>query len=667
MSGIAGFFSKNRRVDTVDVLRRMLTRIKHRGLFYNAIYVSNYVGLGNAKSFSNKSQNQKLLLTNKEETLWIVWNGRVFNHSELSSKLLKLVYLLNTSSDSELVLQLYEAYGVNCLNVINGQFAFCIWDSIKKEMFLARDRVGVCPLYYSSTANDFVFGSEMKAIFEYPDLTPKISAKSLSQVVTFWSTISPNTIFEGVYELSPGHYLTLNSSGIQSKAYWTYPTFHPHDYSSCNLADSIEELDALLSDAVTIRTPENESYGAYLSGGIDSSVTTSFIKKNHPNLNLNTFSISFTDNNLDESLYQNLAVDYYNTIHSRVICSSEDITANFQNAVWHAETTLLRTAPIPMFLLSKLAHRNNIKTVISGEGADEILGGYNIFKEAIIREFWAKFPSSKFRPLLLNKLYPYLPQMQNSNNNLLKMFFGYKLTETSSPVYSHLLRWHNTSRIKNYFSSELKYEINDYDPVEEVTDNLKSKLKGVDLLSRAQWIESTIFMQGYLLSSQGERMTGANSVEGRYPFLDHRVIEFCMKLKPEYKLKGLNEKYILKKMMENRIPQEIINRQKQPFRAPKASILTSEHNPPFFNEMLSKEKINSAGFFDFNKVNHLIEKMKLGGNITEVDNMAFNAILSTQVLASLFNNNNFTSLPESDLITLDYIIYDRSIKPVQIH
>ena len=370
MSGIAGFFSINKRVDSVDVLKRMLTRIKHRGSFYNGIYISNYVGLGNAKSFPNKTQNEKLPLSNQEGTLWIVWSGRVFNHAALSSMLLKSGYLLNTSSDSELVLQLYEVYGANCLNIINGQFAFCIWDSIKKEMFLARDRVGICPLYYSSTANDFVFGSEMKAIFEYPDLSPKISVKSLSQVATFWSTISPDTIFEGVYELSPGHYLTFNSSGIQSKAYWTYPVFHPNNYSSSNIADSIEELDALLSDAVTIRIPENESYGAYLSGGIDSSVTIAYIKKNQPNLNLNTFSISFKDNNLDESLYQNLAADYYNTVHSRVICSSEDIIANFQSAVWHAETTLLRTGPIPMFLLSKLALRNNIRTVISGEGAD---------------------------------------------------------------------------------------------------------------------------------------------------------------------------------------------------------------------------------------------------------------------------------------------------------
>ena len=189
-----------------------------------------------------------------------------------------------------------------------------------------------------------------------------------------------------------------------------------------------------------------------------------------------------------------------------------------------------------MSLLAKNVKEHNIKVVITGEGADELLGGYNIFKETKIRHFWAKDPTSKYRPLLLKKLYPYLPQMNNANSKVLKMFFGYKLNETASPIYSHLLRWNNTSRINNYLSEEYKKMIGNYNPIKEIENQLTTKLDGYDYLTKAQWIELNIFMSGYLLSSQGDRMAMANSVEGRYPFLDHRVIEFCMKLHPDLKL-----------------------------------------------------------------------------------------------------------------------------------
>lgn len=657
MSGIVGFCFQKGNMDTLSVLKRMLTRIKHRGRDYNGVYVSGNVGLGVTKSLSVIKQMEVSPFANKEGTLWIVWSGKVFNNSELTSKLVKLNHLFKTNRDDELILQLYEEYGPHCLNMINGQFAFSIWDATKDELFLARDRVGICPLFYTTRSDGFVFGSEIKAIFEYPKIMATISVKSLTQIVNFWTTITPNTIFKEVFELSPGHYLILNSDGLKTKAYWEFPVCLPKEYSRYNLAESIDQFDVVFSDAVAIRTQPDEIYGAYLSGGLDSSVTTSYIRKNHPDLNLDTFSITFDNLEFDESSYQKLAVDYYKTNHSKVICSDADIASNLRNIVWHAETTLLRTAPIPMFLLSKLARQSNIKTVISGEGSDEILGGYNIFKEAIVREFWAKEPTSKYRPLLLKQLYPYLDHMGKSNDLALKMFFSYKLTETSSPIYSHLLRWNNTARIKRFFSSDLKEEVKDYNPIEEITERVKEKLEGVDLLSRAQWLESTIFMSGYVLSSQGERMAMANSVEARYPFLDHRVVEFCMKLKPEYKLKGLNEKYLLKTMMRDRVPAEIIARQKQPYRAPIGSSLMSNYSSHYINDMLSAKKIKAIGFFDYEKVKTLVEKMESSHRISEIDNMALTTILSTQILYSCFVENEIPPLMDSELIVLDNIVY----------
>jgi asparagine synthase (glutamine-hydrolysing) len=296
--------------------------------------------------------------------------------------------------------------------------------------------------------------------------------------------------------------------------------------------------------------------------------------------------------------------------------------------------------------------------VITGEGADELLGGYNIFKETKIKHFWAKDPKSKYRPLLLKKLYPYLPQISNSSSNMLKMFFGYKLSETESSIYSHLLRWHNTSRIKNYFSDAIKENIKDYTPIEDLEKQLESKLRGYDYLTKAQWLEIHLFMSGYLLSSQGDRMGMANSIEGRYPFLDHRVIEFCMTLHPDLKLHGLNEKYLLKKLMVGRLPEEILNRSKQAYRAPIRSLFVSEELPEYLKTMFSEDCIKEFGIFNVEHVKTLHAKITSNKGVSEIDNMAMTAILSIQILYDLFVKKSIPNLSETDLITLDKIIIE---------
>ncbi|MGC9354749.1 MAG: asparagine synthase-related protein, partial [Mariniphaga sp.] len=273
---------------------------------------------------------------------------------------------------------------------------------------------------------------------------------------------------------------------------------------------------------------------------------------------------------------------------------------------------------------------------ITGEGADELLAGYNIFKENKIRHFWAKDKNSKLRPLLLKKLYPYISAIQNVNPNALKMFFGYKLEETDSPIYSHLLRWKNTSAIKNHFNNEVQKELEKFDSYHNLMENLNGNLENLDSLAKAQYIEITTFLSGYLLSSQGDRMGMANSVEGRYPFLDHRVIDFCTSLPPDYKLKSLNEKILLKKMMKGRLPEEILNRSKQAYRAPILSSFLGGDAPEYVQDLISIKSIKEAGIFNPESVSRLLVKMKSGKAYSEVDNMALTAIISTQLLYQQF-------------------------------
>ena len=629
-------------------MKRMLSVIQHRGPDETGIYLGENIGLGSVRlSIVDLSTGQQPL-SDESGNYWIVYNGEVFNYPELRADLEKKGVRFKTTCDTEIVVQMYATYGAGCLKYFNGQFAFCIWDKIKQELFLARDRVGIRPLFYWSQNQSFAFCSEIKGIFTLDKVERILDPESLAQVFTFWTTLTPHTPFKGIYELPPGHHMLVKNGNIHIERYWSMEFPSTFNSVSSNVTQKAEELEELLKDSVRIRLMADVPVGAYLSGGLDSSVTTALIHEIDPGV-LNTFSIGFKEKAFDETAFQQECAKYFDTRHTAFECTSDEIAEQFEKTIWHTEFPLLRTSPTPMFLLSKKVRDSNIKVVITGEGADEILAGYNIFKEAKIRRFWAKEPNSTSRPKLLSKLYPYLPMMKDSNSLALKMFFGYKLGETDDPLYSHLLRWHNTSRIKTYFSKDFTSTIKEYDPLGGVYSSLPENFMNWSDLAKSQFLESTIFMSGYLLSSQGDRMGMGNSVEGRFPFLDYRLIEFSAKLPDRYKLNCLNEKFLLKKMSVGKIPESITKRSKQAYRAPIASSFFSAHAPSSINEILSETSIKEFGIFDSVKVQSLIRKIKNKTNMSEMDQMAIAGILSTQLLYKLFIMN--TVAPDSGSLT----------------
>jgi asparagine synthase (glutamine-hydrolysing) len=553
---------------------------------------------------------------------------------------------------------MYAIYGPQCLQYFNGQFSFCIWDKKKKECFLARDRVGILPLFYSFENNVFAFCSEMKGLLSFGEIKKALNIESLAQIFTYWTTIAPNTPFEKIYQLPPGHYMLVNNAGLKIEKYWEANFSVSNDASSRNISDTVAEFKELLKDAVRIRLRADVPVGAYLSGGLDSTTITSLIHEIDPNI-LNTFSIGFEDAVYDETSYQMEAARYLKTKHHAFTCTTADIDKYFVNTVWHTESPILRTAPTPMYLLSNKVREKNIKVVLTGEGADEFLAGYSIFKEAKVRKFWAAQPNSKVRPKLLSKLYPYMPMMKGANDIALRFFFGYRLTDTNDPFYSHLLRWHNTSRIKTFFSEDMTSQLGNYDSRELLYAGLSVGFKDWTDLGKAQYLESSIFMSGYLLSSQGDRMMMANSVEGRYPFLDHRVIEFCNKLPDNFKLNGLNEKFLLKKMSEGIIPESIRKRSKQPYRAPLPGNFLDLKRSQCAADILSQDTLKSFGLFDHKKVSNLVTKMYSQKDIQEVDQMAVTGIISSQLLYKMF----ITEPVEGNLTYLNNL---RVINEVQV-
>ncbi|MCB9023598.1 MAG: asparagine synthase (glutamine-hydrolyzing) [Lentimicrobiaceae bacterium] len=647
MCGIAGIFNNESGEHTPaeQQLISMLAAIRHRGPDESGIYLNQKIGLGHVRlSIIDIFSGQQPMAANNGQYR-IVYNGELFNFPEIRHKLEKLGIQFTTQSDTEVVLKAYIQWGPSCLQQFNGQFSIAIWDNKKSELFLARDRLGIRPLFYTQTSSNFIFCSEIKGIFQLPYVDRKINHKALAQIFTFWTTITPYTPFEQIFELPPGHFMTINNKGTSQHRYWNLPFTQKKSDSSIPFETASEELLRLLKDSVKIRLRADVEVAAYLSGGLDSSITTALIHELSPAM-LHTFSIGFKEAEFDETNYQQEVASFFNTQHTLNTCTSAEIGENFPHTIRHAEFPILRTGPTPLYLLSKSVRQHNIKVVITGEGADEILAGYNIFKEDKIRRFWARNPQSDIRPLLLGRLYHYLPALKEARPAFLKMFFGFRLNETDNPYYSHLIRWHNTSRIQHYFASHIVNQLEKYEPVDEIAQNMAENFTHLSDLGKSQYLESSIFMSGYLLSSQGDRMSMANSVECRYPFLDHRLIEYAATLPDNYKLNCLTEKFILKKMMKQKIPDSVLNRRKQAYRAPVSPCFTSRPTPEYISEMLNSTSINNFGYFDPAKTSQLINKICKCKNATEVENMALSGIISTQLLHHFFITNNILVSPD---------------------
>lgn len=630
MCGITGVLNLNEHPPVEQsTLLQMLEMVRHRGPDGFGIYRDDHVGLGSARLSIIDLAGGDQPIGNEAGDKWIVFNGEIFNYVELRPELEKRGHVFATNTDTEVILHLYEDLGPQCLSRLNGQFALAIWDSAQRSLFLARDRVGIRPVFYTINDGYLVFGSEMKAMLAHPSVHATIDLDALAQVFTFWSVQSPRSIFKGIHELPPGHYLLAKDGQIDVKPYWKL------DFSEeapCRPdAEYLEELESLLVDASRIRLRADVPVGAYLSGGLDSSITAAIIQK-YTDTHLDTFSISFSDPDFDESYYQLHMADYLGTDHHVVYCTHEDIGRIFPDVIWHTETPILRTAPAPMFLLSKLVREHNYKVVLTGEGADEFLAGYDIFKEAVVRRFWARKPASSLRPLLLGRLYPDIQGLGGSRSAFQMAFFKKGLTDTDSPYYSHLIRWNNTSRNLRFFASPPAILDFQADHIDVPDPNWQP-------LAQAQFLEVNTFLSPYLLSSQGDRMGMGHSVEGRYPFLDYRVIEFCNRLPHDVKLRGLTEKWLLKQLGKKLVPEQIWKRYKRPYRAPIQRSFFTQNPPAYVTDLFSTDALRDSGYFNPEAVTSLVNKAQSGVKLSEVDDMALVGVLSTQLVHQQFVKN----------------------------
>jgi asparagine synthase (glutamine-hydrolysing) len=644
LCGIVGIVNLNShsRVSE-DLLTRMITVIRHRGPDETGIYVEDRAGLGHARLSIIGLEGGGQPISNEDGSLWIVYNGEVFNYVELKEELIKKGHVFSTQTDTEVIVHLYEELGLKCLERMNGQFALAIWDTRTKELFIARDRVGIRPLFYTLANGRFMFASEIKALFMDPEVSREIDPDSLSQVFTFWTTLSPKTIFKNVYELPPGHFMQVKNGEITHQEFWRLPVHSPEEEWGGSFEEAKEELRRLLIDATRLRLRADVPVGAYMSGGLDSSLITAIISR-HFNNRLKTFSMSFQQKAFDESGYQDEMQRALGTDHHRKMVTNELIRENFPAVIWHCEIPLLRTAPVPLFLLSRLVRENDFKVVLTGEGSDEIFGGYNIYREAKVRRFWAEKPESRIRPLLLRRLYPYIFKGESRGASFIERFFSVHREDLDDPFFSHRVRWNNSAKNMTFFSDDVLAALNGNNQLSLFAERLPSEFFAWDMLSKAQFLEMTVFLSNYLLSSQGDRVAMAHSVEIRLPFLDYRVIDFAFKLPARWKIKGLKEKYILKQASDGLVVDTVKKRPKQPYRAPIGEVFFGGKSGDYVDHFLSEESLKKANCFDPKKVGFLVNKYKKAAvpSGREFQNMALVGILSTQILHDQFIQS-FTS------------------------
>ncbi len=635
MCGIAGIFNLSSNPPPQrQTLETMIRTLHHRGPDGYGFFHNEKVGLAHARLSIIDLEGGWQPIYNEDKTVSIVFNGEIFNYPELRRELISRGHHFYTHSDTEIIVHLYEEKGKDCLDELNGQFALAIYDERKKSLFLARDRMGIRPLFYTIHGGRLYFGSEVKAIFAAdPDLPRAINTGVLQEIFTFWSPAANETIFSSVRQLGPGCRLCINADGgMTEEQYWEIP-FHPDAISAKNETILAEELRELLIDAVRLRLRADVPVGAYLSGGLDSSAITSLIR-NYTSNDLKTFSVTFTDRVYDEQPQQQLMADYLHTDHHEINCDYNSIAAAFPEVIRHTEIPILRTAPTPLYLLSSLVHDHHYKVVLTGEGADEILGGYDLFKEAKVRAFIAKNPNSAMRAMLLKRLYPYLALSPAKSTEYARKFFDTDAT-LDDPFYAHRPRWKTTSGIQRFLVDDIVNQPGPT-PMQKLEDQWVDKLKGLDYFSRAQFLESRLLMGNYLLSSQGDRMIMAHSVEGRFPFLDHRVVAFACTIPPRLRMKALNEKNILKKAMADLLPPDIVRRKKQPYMAPDILSFFGNHEADYLDYYLSASRIKDAGLFKPEAVAALLRKCRKKVRQGFRENMALVGILSAQILYDSF-------------------------------
>lgn len=653
MCGIAGYLSSAKPASAA-ILQRMLHAIGHRGPDGLSGSIEAGVALGTARLAIVDVEGGVQPALSDDRKVIVVFNGEIFNYLVLRRELIGQGAAFRSNSEIEVLLKLYLALGRSFVERLKGQFAIAIWDGRDETLNLFRDRFGIRPLFWHKSADTLVFGSEIKALFASGFVPAALNRDAILQTFRFWTVVGDTSAFEGVCQVPPGHMAVFSRRDVKVERYWSWSL--PGEKGSLHLGSDEAYFEAFKHEmraSVDRQRMSDVPVGSYLSGGVDSSVLAMLLQQIESGKSLRTYSVSFRDPEYDESSAQSLMAKHFGFDHVTVPIESADIGANFPQVVWQAETPLFRTAAVPLFLLSRRVHEDGRKLVMTGEGADEVLLGYDLFREVSIRRFWGRQPGSAWRGKLLQRLYAYLPQYRNTRYfGMLLEFYRATLSDLGDPHFAMAVRWQNGLGLSDYFSSALQGRAEIYDPISGLEPWLPGCYGQAGDIERAQMIEISTLLSNYLLSSQGDRMSMAHGVEGRYPYLDDDFVAFANRLPRSIKLRGLKDKFILRQSFSDVLPDEIAKRPKVAYQAPDLKGFFADGLcPDYVEALMSRERVEDTGLFNASRVEQLMQKGRTFGlsRVGMRDNMAFTSILSTQLLDEIYVRGNMTF--QSDIKT----------------
>jgi asparagine synthase (glutamine-hydrolysing) len=623
MCGIAGIARHQSTGVSLQSLGRMAAAIRHRGPDGYGFYSGRKVGLAHVRLSVVDVAGGGQPLTNEDGQIVLTSTCEVFNHPELRHELEERGHVFRTQCHAEVLVHGYEEWGPGLLQRLDGQFAFAIYDRNRETLFLARDRFGVRPLFYAQRNGDLYFGSEIKAILASGEVEASLDPRGLDEVLRFGAARPPRTPFSGIASLEPGTY------GIwEDGAFWLRH-YYELDYpeASEEPLDVIEQLDELMLRSVGMRLRADVPVGAYLSGGLDSSITASLARSASPHP-LQSFSITYAIPEFDESLHQEEVASAVGSVHTASVIRMDTIAQSLPDVLWHTETPLLRSAPALMFHLAKLTKECGVNVVVGGDGADEVFLGNDLFKEVSVRRFCLRRPQSVARQRLFDRIYPIASHETRAPESM-----GRSLLEAalpSDPLFSHLPHF-LSSRIDDFYASEFRAGLGGIDVIRELRASLPTRFFGWSALNQAAYLEMTTRLSPYLLSSHGDRMTMAHGVEGRYPFLDHRVFEFASALPTGSRLRGLREKEVLRRWASRILPGPVKTERKPAHRAPDAQSFFLPTSPSWVGDHLTSEALRRVGIFSPAAVGGLVRRCQAGLSPALGENQAMIGVLSTQL------------------------------------
>ena len=620
MCGIAGIV----RADPGEAveeqaLLRMARSIRHRGPDGFGLLLDPGAGMVSTRLSIVDLAHGWQPLTGQADSV-LVYNGEVYNHPELREQLRGQGVEFRTRSDTEVVHALLEHEGLAGLDRLNGQFALAWWQPRRRRLTLVRDRFGVRPLSYASGEDgSLVFGSEAKALFASGEVRAAVDLAGLDQVLTLWAPQAPRTAFAGVNQLEPGGVLVWERGRIvERRRWWT---------AGPGGEEPGEGLEDLLRDSVALRLRADVPVGAYLSGGLDSSLISALAQVEKEG-ELRTFSVAFDDPAYDERAEQELVARALGTSHHVVEAGAAEIADAFPEVVRHAETPLVRTAPVPLYLLAREVHAHDLKVVVTGEGADELFWGYDLFKEVAIRSRHRDDPERAME--LLAELYPHLGASAARRGPGWARFL-FEAGAVDDPLASHLTRVDATASARAFYRDDVAADLSVDAALKPIRDGLPAGFAGWDPLERAAWLEVTTLLEPYLLAAQGDRVAMAHGVEGRYPFLDHRVYASSLAQPGARKLTATRDKVALRDLADELLPESISSRRKQPYRAPEVAPFFSTGSPGWVEEVLSPAALDEVGIWEPRRVEGLLRRCRSGRATGVREGMALIAILSTQL------------------------------------